>query len=229
MTLLYQPFRALARFCFNVFGRLEVTGRECVPPYGPLIVVANHVSYNDPPVLVPSMSRPLDFLGKKELFGNPISRFVMREFRVHPLDRFGTGVDAMRIAIDLLAQDRAVVIFPEGHRSPDHAMRPAKAGAAFLAIKTQAPILPVGIYGTEKFSPKRIALPLCRFHVNIGQPFTPPVMEGRISRDVVNSVQAMIMGRVAALLPEEYRGVYALGKAPEFKEEPGGTVSLGQD
>ena len=135
----------------------------------------------------------------------------------------------MRIAIDLLAQDCAIVIFPEGHRSTDHAMREAKSGAAFLAIKTQAPILPVGIYGTEKFSVKRIALPLCRFHVNIGQPFTPPVMEGRISRDVVNSVQAMIMGRVAALLPEEYRGVYALGKPRELQEEPGGRVSLGPD
>ena len=134
-------------------------------------------------------------------FANPISRFIMREFRVHALDRSGTGVDAMRTAMDLLAQDRAVVIFPEGHVSPEHARRKAKSGAAFLAIKTQAPILPVGIYGTEKFSVKRIALPLCRFHVNIGQPFTPPVMEGPISRDVVNSVQTMIMERVAVLLP----------------------------
>jgi 1-acyl-sn-glycerol-3-phosphate acyltransferase len=191
---------------------MEVTGRESVPPYGPLIVVANHLSYNDPPVLVPSVPRPLDFLGKKELFVNPISRFIMQEFRVHPLDRSAAGVGAMRTALELLAQDRAVVIFPEGHISQEHSLNKAQPGAAFLAIKSQAPILPIGIYGTEKFPPKRMPFPLCRFHVNIGQPFTPPVLEGRVARDAVNGVLDMIMGRIAALLPEEYQGVYAIGR-----------------
>ena len=119
----------------------------------------------------------------------------------------------MRIAINLLAQDLAVVIFPEGHISPNHSMQEAKAGAAFLAIKTQAAILPVGIYGTETFSPRRMLFPVSRFYVNIGQPFTPPVIEGRITRDVFNSVLGMIMGRVAALLPEEYQGVYGSRQA----------------
>jgi 1-acyl-sn-glycerol-3-phosphate acyltransferase len=188
---------------------MEVTGRECVPPHGPLIVVANHISYNDPPALVAALPRYLDSLGKTELFTNPVNRCIMRGFRVHPLDRLANGLEAMRTAINLLAQDRAVVIFPEGHISPDHAMQEARSGAAYLAAKTQAPILPVGIYGTEKFSPRRMPLPLSRFHVNIGPPFTPPVIEGRLTREVLNSVSGMIMGRVAALLPEEYQGVYA--------------------
>ena len=211
MTWLYQPGRALANLCFRVFGRLEVTGQECVPPYGPLIVAVNHVSYNDPPALVLSLPRPLDFMGKKELFENVISRFLMNQFRVHPLDRSATGLDAIRTATDLLAQDRAVVLFPEGHISPEHALRPVKSGVAYLAIKTQAPILPVGIYGTEKFSPLRMGFPMCRFHVNIGAPFTPPTLEGPVPRAVVDSIMDMIMGRIAALLPEEYRGVYAFG------------------
>jgi len=215
MTLLYPAGRGLARFCFNVFGRMEVTGRECVPPFGPLIIVANHISYNDPPVMVASFSRSLDFLGKKELFINPISKFMMQQFRVHPLDRTASGVNAMRMALQLLAQDKAVVIFPEGHISAHHTMEEAMPGAAYLAIKSQAPILPVGIYGTEKFPPKRMPFPLCRFRVNIGQPFTPPVLEGRITHDVANSVLDMIMYRIAALLPEEYQGVYALSKFRE--------------
>lgn len=218
MTLLYPAGRGLARFCFNVFGRLEVTGQECVPPFGPLIIVANHISYNDPPALAASLPRSLDFVGKKELFSNPISRFMMKQFRVHPLDRTASGVNAMRTALQLLAQDRAVVIFPEGHISAYHTMEEAKPGAAYLAIKSQAPILPVGIYGTEKFSPKRMPFPLCRFRVNIGQPFTPPVLEGRVTHDVVNSVLDMIMYRIAALLPEEYQGVYAARKAGEPRE-----------
>ena len=211
MTWLYQPGRVLANFCFRVLGRLEVTGQECVPPYGPLIVAVNHVSYNDPPALVLSLPRPLDFMGKKELFENVISRFLMNQFRVHPLDRSATGLDAIKTATDLLAQDRAVVLFPEGHISPEHALRPVKSGVAYLAIKTQAPILPVGIYGTEKFSPLRMGFPMCRFYVNIGAPFTPPTLEGPVPRAVVDSIMDMIMGRIAALLPEEYRGVYAFG------------------
>jgi 1-acyl-sn-glycerol-3-phosphate acyltransferase len=119
----------------------------------------------------------------------------------------------MRTALDLLAQDQAVMIFPEGHISSNHTLEEASPGAAFLAIKSQAPILPIGIYGTEKFPPKRMPFPLCRFHVNIGQPFTLPVFEGRISRDAVNSVLDLIMQRIAELLPEEYRGVYTLRKA----------------
>jgi 1-acyl-sn-glycerol-3-phosphate acyltransferase len=198
---------------------MEVTGRECVPPHGPLIVVANHISYNDPPALVASIPRYLDSLGKKELFSNPVNRCIMRGFRVHPLDRSASGVNAMRTAIDLLAQDRAVVIFPEGHISPDHSMREAKAGAAYLALKTQAPILPVGIYGTEKFSPWRMLFPLSRFCVNIGPPFTPPVIEGRLTRNVVNGVLGMIMGRVAALLPAEYQGIYALQRVDRQARE----------
>jgi 1-acyl-sn-glycerol-3-phosphate acyltransferase len=218
MTVLYPAGRELARFCFNVFGRMEVTGRECVPPYGPLIVVANHISYNDPPVMVASFSRSLDFLGKKELFVNPISRFMMKQFRVHSLDRTASGVNAMRTALQLLTQDRAVVIFPEGHISAHHAMEEARPGAAYLAIKSQAPILPIGIYGTEKFPPKRMPFPLCHFRVNIGPPFTPPVLEGRITHDVIKSVLDMIMYRIAALLPKEYQGVYATGKARERSE-----------
>lgn len=223
MTWLYRSGRVLARFCFSVLGRMEVTGRECVPPQGPLIVVANHISYNDPPVLVASLPRYLDSLGKKELFTNPLNRGIMHGFRVHPLDRSASGVDAMRTAIDLLAQDRAVVIFPEGHISPDHSLQESRPGAAYLALKTQAPVLPVGIYGTEKFSPWRMPFPLSRFCVNIGPPFTPPVLEGRLTRDVLNSVLGMIMGRVAALLPEEYQGVYALRRVgrPAREELPG--------
>ena len=206
---LYYPGRALARLCFNLLGRMEVTGREWVPPYGPLLVVANHISYNDPPSVAAALPRRLSFLGKQELFVTTPKRLLFRSLQVHPVER-SMGVGAVRTALNLLAQDQAVVIFPEGHISPEGAMRKGLAGAAYLAIKSQAPILPIGITGTEKFSPKRMPLPLCRFQVNIGPPFTPPVLEGGQARDAANSVLEMIMLRIAALLPQEYRGVYAL-------------------
>ena len=208
MTALYYPGRALARFCFNVFGRLEVTGRENVPPYGPLIVVANHLSYNDPPSLAAAMPRRLSFLGKQDLFVPSAKAWLFNSLRVYPVDR-SFGVSALRTALALLAQDEAVAIFPEGQRSPEQKLIKGMAGAAYLAMKSQAPILPVGITGTENFPHQRMPFPLCRFRVNIGPPFTPPVLEGGQTRVAADAVLEMIMQRIAMQLPEEYRGVYA--------------------
>ena len=86
----------------------------------------------------------------------------------------------------------------------------ALPGAAYLAIKSQATILPVGITGTEKFPATRMPFPLRRFQANIGLPFTPPVIDGRVTRDAVNAVLGMMMQRIAMQLPEEYRGAYSL-------------------
>lgn len=208
-TLLYWAGSRLARFCFSNFGRLEVSGREAVPPYGPLIVVANHLSLTDPPLLVASLPRPMNFIAKQELFGNPVNRYILKRFNVSPFDRAGQGAGALRLMLRLLGEDGAVAIFPEGHRSPDHSMKAGMLGVVYLALKSQAPILPVGVSGTEKFPVWRVPFPLCRLRVNIGQPFSLPVLEGTPSRPVLESIRDMVMSRIAALLPEEYRGVYA--------------------
>ena len=220
MSAIYHLGKALGQFCFNAFGRLEITGKESVPPYGPLLVVANHLSFNDPPVLVSSMPRPLSFIGKQELFANPVGNFVMRSFNVHPYDRSGLGVDAIRLALRLLDQDRVVVIFPEGHRSPDHTLQQGMPGAAYIALKSQAPVLPIGLTGTEKISVWRIPVPLTTFRVNIGQPFTLPNVEGTPSREVLDSLRDMVMSRIAALLPPAYRGVYPLTTPRQGRHAP---------
>ena len=211
---MYRAGHWLGLFCLSNFGRLEVLGRESVPPYGPLIVVANHVSYNDPPMLLASIPRALHFIAKQELFNFTLTNYFLKQFNVYPFNRTGHGVDAMRLMLRLLAEDRAVVIFPEGHRSPDHAMRKAMLGVAYLAHKSQAPILPVGITGTETFPVWRLPIPLRHMRANIGQPFTLPMIDGNPSRQVLESLRGIVMGRGAAMLPEEYRGVYATAKGP---------------
>ena len=220
MNLLYRLGRGTARVCFSNLGRMEVTGGENVPPYGPLIVVSNHLSFIDPPLLAASMARPLYFIAKKELFRDPISSYALKKFHVSPFDRSGFRADAVRILLRLLEQDKAVVVFPEGHRSPDHTMKEGFLGVVYLALKSQAPILPVGITGTEKIPGWRMPIPLCRLRANIGQAFTLPVIDGRPSREVMKSMLDMVMNRIAPLLPEGYRGHYSSSAAPGFEAAP---------
>ncbi len=209
MKLLYRLGRGAARFCFGNLGRLDVTGQECVPPYGPLIVVSNHLSFADSPLLTVSIPRPVYFIAKEELFANVIARHVLNGVHVSPFDRSGSALGAVRLLLGMLAEDKAVVVFPEGHRSPDHAMKEGMAGVVYLALKSQAPILPVGLYGTEKVRGWQMPFPLCRLSANIGPPFTLPVIDGQPSREVIHSLLPLVMGRIADLLPEEYRGVYS--------------------
>ena len=208
-TVIYRLGRHLGRFCFGTFGRFNVTGLENVPPHGPVIVACNHLSFTDPPVLVSAFPRPLYFMGKKDLFGNPIGRFLMQSFHVFPYDPATGSTETMRTLLGLLDRDRAVVIFPEGTRSPTHSLQEAQLGVVYLAMKSQAPILPVGVTGTEKFKAWRMPMPLCRMNANIGAPFTLPVMEGRTPRPVMQGMLRMIMERVAQQLPPDFRGVYA--------------------
>ena len=102
----------------------------------------------------------------------------------------------------------AVVVFPEGTRSKSHTLQEGQLGVVYLAMKSQAPILPVGITGTQNMRAWRMPFPMCRLSASIGPPFTLPVLEGRAPRPVMQSMLRMIMERVAMQLPPEFRGVY---------------------
>ena len=148
-------------------------------------------------------------MGKQELFANPVTRYFMKSFNVSSYNRSGVGLDTVKTLLEMLAEDKAVVIFPEGHRSELHSLQKGMLGVVYLAMKSQAPILPVGLTGTEKIRAWRMPVPLRRLKANIGQPFTLPMIEGRVSKAVMNSMLDMIMARIASLLPDSYRGVYA--------------------
>ncbi len=210
MELVNPVANFLQRMVLVAFAEWRVTGKENVPPHGPLIIVANHQSYFDSSLLSTSLPRRTRFLAKAGLFRWPVVSSFFRLYGAYPLTRSTADVGAYRWALRQLERDRAVVLFPEGTRSPG-GMRKAQAGVALLALRSQAPILPVGITGTERLgSMFRILKPTGAIEVSIGTPFSLPTVEGRPSRQVLDSLTDMIMQRIAALLPPAYRGVYAI-------------------
>ena len=211
MGFYYWTGRYLARFCFSTFGRWKVEGKEAVPPKGPLIVVSNHLSTADPPILVASVPRRLKFIGKRSLFDNLIGSAVLTGLGVYPVGRGEGDLIAVRRCLELLAQDHPLVLFPEGRRSFKPGMNKAEPGVAYIAARSQAPILPIAITGTEHIGgARRLVFPFCRITVRIGDPFSLPVLDGKLSRPLLESLANMIMQRVADQLPPEYRGYYAI-------------------
>ena len=213
MEILYPICEFLQRRAISALADWAVTGLENVPPWGPLIIVSNHLSQSDPSFIGAAIPRRPRFLAKKELFANPIAGPLIRSYGGFPLNRQGGDLAAYRWAMKLLERDGTLVLFPEGTRSPK-GLRRARDGATRIALASQDTLLPVGITGTENFGTwARVFFPNARIRVNVGKPFTLPHVEGKPSKEVLGSLTDLVMLRIAMLLPPEYRGVYGVTPA----------------
>jgi 1-acyl-sn-glycerol-3-phosphate acyltransferase len=209
--------------------RVRVEGAiEEIPKDGPVIVAANHASNLDPLViascLMPRLGRRLQWLGKKELFSWPIVGWVATNGGVHPVDRSTADVEAYRLAKRILDEGHALLVFPEGTRSHDGALGEARDGVAMLALRTGAPIVPVGIAGSYGVWPRgqKLPHPGGRVVVRVGSPFRldDELPAGADRKAAKSLATTAIMRRIAALLPPAQRGRYAdtaihAGDAPE--------------
>ncbi len=216
----YRSVRVAMRTVLTTFSTWRVEGLENVPPHGPLLVVANHMSNIDPPLLAAGLPRRLHFHAKRSIF-NPLTSWFLRTWGAFPVERDGRDLDGYRWARRLLDQDKVLAMFPETTRSLK-GMQRAIPGVAMLALHTQAPILPVGIEGTAHLGPYwRVATPTGRITLRIGQPFSLPSIEGKLGRAQLQGLADMVMYRIAALVPEDLQGVYnikAQGAAPAQDE-----------
>ncbi len=208
-----------ARIGTQVFTRVRVEGDlDAIPAEGPVILAANHVSNLDGVLLggwvIARVPRRIHWLGKREMFELPIVRGVLHNYGVHPVDRSGADIEAFRTAQGILEAGQALLIFPEGTRSRDGSLQKARDGLAMLALRTGAPIVPIGVADTDKVWPKdRKPRPWPGGHVTvrIGTPFRvadeiPADLDRKTAKSRATDV---IMRRIAALLPERQRGPYA--------------------
>jgi len=167
----------------NPLFRLVFWGRVwgALPRSGPLIVVSNHASHLDPPLLANAARRPVAFMAKEELFRVPVLKQVITLYGAYPVRRGGVDRKALQAAQQALGRGWAVGIFLNGTRSRDGRIETPHLGAALIAAQTQTPLVPVALWGTERIQPKGQRFPrlFAPITVRIGDPIPPPSSTAR--------------------------------------------------
>lgn len=204
--MFYAIASLLVRGLMKLITKLEVYGLENVPLEGPLLVVANHVHFADPPLLGAVLPRKVIFMAKSELFRTLFIGLIVRAYEAFAVRRGEGDTRAIRRAVKVLSKGGALGMFPEGTRSRNGQLQPGRPGAAMIALRTGATILPVGISGTRTFLQWPRVLGRPRVIVRIGRPFrASPTSTSREEQDQLTEV---IMREIAALLPSDQRGAY---------------------
>ena len=208
MHWFYYACRFLTRILLLLLTRWRVIGKEKVPSQGPLLIVANHLSLADPPILGVAINRKAIFMAKEELFHAKLSSYFARGYGAFPVRRGGLDRKALKQAEQYLTQGLALIMFPEGRRSNNCQLQTAFPGSALIASRIGATILPVGITGTENIKGLGWCLRRPKITVNIGHPFPLPPKSGKPTKTELTQLTNSIMERIAELLPPKYRGVY---------------------
>ena len=214
MTYSRRLFRSFAhgliKFVAKICLKVTVTGMENFPREGPVLVVINHLGDSDVLALISTFPFPPDALGKIELYELPILGKLIDWYGVIWLHRGRADIRALRAALDGFAEGRVIVIAPEGRYSVTGALEEGSGGAAFLAYKSGASILPIAITGTEN---ENVHGSLKKFrraavHVSVGKMFK---LSGQAEsrQEAVSQGTNQIMQALADLLPEKYRGAYS--------------------
>jgi 1-acyl-sn-glycerol-3-phosphate acyltransferase len=215
--MLYEVVHATVPPAAKLIWRPHVEGLENIPATGPVILASNHLSFADSIVIPFVVRRRVAILAKRDYFiGTGVKGALVRGWfegiGMVPVDRddIKSGLESLDIALDVLARGEAFVVYPEGARSRDGRLYRGRTGAAHLALTSGAPIVPVGLVGTEKLQPVGATVPrLVRVTARFGKPMdfqgrlegAPP---GRVRREVTDEVMAAIQALSGQEVAAEY-------------------------
>ena len=208
MILGQRIINAILRPLIALFLPYDVEGIENLPAEGPVLVLMNHVNLVD--VVLPGMFLPRDvvMLAKVDLFRAPVLGLFVRAYGALPVRRGEADLQAMRLSLQVLQKGQVLVIAPEGTRSGHGRLQPGREGGALVAALADAPVVPWVQYGHEHYLSGLKRLRRTRLHVRVGEPFRF-LLTGHRRREELRAMTEEAMYRLAALLPPEYRGVYA--------------------
>jgi 1-acyl-sn-glycerol-3-phosphate acyltransferase len=200
-----------------IIGRLPVDGtfpwRQTIGmenfPKPPFILATNHLSVLDPPLLLLICPYPIRALVALKHKSNPAFRFVIESLGSIWIKRGEVDRAALRGGLDVLKRGEVLGLAPEGTRASEtHALQKGKTGLAYMATRADVPIVPIGLTGTENITANLRRLRRTEVKAYIGEPFRLPE-SGRVRGEKLEEFTEIVMQRLAAVLPEEYRGVYA--------------------
>ena len=166
MNLSYRIGWSCFRLMYATYFRWRVFNPERVPLTGAVILASNHASFLDPPLVGSGLNRAINYLARESLFRFPGIGALLRSWNAVPVDRDGGGAAGLKAILDRLLAGGGIILFPEGTRTRDGKLQPARSGIGLIVIKSQAPVVPVRTFGTfeaygrnHKFPrPRRVAV-----------------------------------------------------------------------
>lgn len=200
-----RSLRAALLVLMKILFRIEHHGMENIPSGGPLVVTANHVTYFDPFWIGVRVYRTMRFMTWDKVFENPISDAIFRWFGAFPVSLENAESGAYKASMKILHKGQALMVFPEGGRSRDGNLLPFKEGAARLALRTGATILPVAVIGGEKIWSARMRFPRPR---KVRIEYLPPISCPRIrseSKEDFSRATAELTERIRNVIEERLR------------------------
>lgn len=204
--------RWLVRVLFNIIARVEVKGYENLPKEGSFVIATNHLGIVDAPIAFYALDYWDMFVLIAEKWEKvPLFRWLGKYFNFIFIDRYNPDIKNLRKTISLMEHNNILVIAPEGTRSRVGSLIEAKPGVSYLATKLNRPIVPVALTGTEDKALFGNLKRLRRAHITVtaGEAFTLPPLPRENRDEMLKQYTDEIMCRIAAILPEQYRGVYA--------------------
>lgn len=211
MPPVYRLTWLVCRQIFRFYFRWRVFSLDRVPLEGPVIFASNHASFLDPPMIGSALPRTVNYLARESLFRFPLFGAYLRALNSVPVDRDGAGARGLKAIMDRLLKGGGIILFPEGTRTSDGQLQPARSGVGLTVIKSEAPVVPVRVFGTfeawnrfQKFPrPRRIS-------IKYGHPmrFRQLREEARTCskprlKEIYQEVSDQIMAEIARLEPKE--------------------------